>query len=76
MSLGTVCVASLKCSCAIPNFMLLFSFKPLGVFSSHIPFLFVLFDMEEQGVSVDVSRLTQMGADMEQDLDELRLVLP
>ena len=22
MSLGTVCVASLKCSCAIPNFML------------------------------------------------------
>lgn len=41
-------------------------------YNMYIPFLFVLFDMEEQGVSVDVSRLTQMGADMEQDLDELQ----
>lgn len=38
----------------------------------YVPFLRVLFDMEEQGVTVDVSRLTQMGADMEQDLDELQ----
>lgn len=41
-------------------------------YNMYIPFLFVLFDMEEQGVSVDIDKLTQMGADMEQDLDELQ----
>lgn len=41
-------------------------------YNMYIPFLFVLFEMEEQGVCVDISRLTQMGADMEQDLDEIQ----
>lgn len=41
-------------------------------YNMYIPFMFVLFDMEEQGVTVDVDRLVQMGADMEQDLDELQ----
>lgn len=38
----------------------------------YIPFMFVLFDMEEQGVTVDVPKLTQMGVDMQKDLDELQ----
>lgn len=38
----------------------------------YIPFLFVLFEMEEQGVTVDVERLEQMGRDMQKDLDELQ----
>ena len=37
-----------------------------------IPFLFVLFEMEEQGVTVDVERLKQMGVDMQADLDDLQ----
>ena len=41
-------------------------------YNMYIPFLFVLFEMEEQGVCVDIDRLTQMGADMEQDLDEIQ----
>ena len=41
-------------------------------YKMYIPFLFVLFDMEEQGVAVDVDKLTQMGIDMDKDLDELQ----
>ena len=38
----------------------------------YVPFLFVLFEMEEQGVTVDVSKLEQMGEDMQKDLDDLQ----
>ena len=38
----------------------------------YIPFMFVLFDMEEQGVTVDVPKLEQMGKDMQKDLDDLQ----
>ena len=37
-----------------------------------IPFLPVLFAMEEKGVTVDVERLKQMGIDMQKDLDQLQ----
>lgn len=38
----------------------------------YIPFLIVLFNMEEQGVTVDVEKLKQMGVDMQNDLDDLQ----
>lgn len=38
----------------------------------YIPFLFVLFDMEEQGVCVDTEHLKKMGEEMQADLDELQ----
>lgn len=41
-------------------------------YKMYIPFLFVLFEMEEQGVTVDVERLKQMGVDMQNDLDDLQ----
>lgn len=41
-------------------------------YKMYIPFLFVLFEMEEQGVTVDVPKLKQMGVDMQEDLDELQ----
>ena len=41
-------------------------------YKMYIPFLFVLFEMEEQGVTVDVPKLKQMGIDMQYDLDELQ----
>lgn len=41
-------------------------------YKMYIPFLFVLFDMEEQGVTVDIEKLEQMGRDMQQDLDDLQ----
>ena len=41
-------------------------------YKMYIPFLFVLFEMEEQGVTVDVEKLKQMGIDMQNDLDELQ----
>lgn len=41
-------------------------------YNMYIPFLFVLFEMEEQGVSVDIERLEQMGKDMKKDLDSLQ----
>ena len=41
-------------------------------YKMYIPFLFVLFDMEEQGVTVDKDKLTQMGVDMQNDLDEMQ----
>lgn len=41
-------------------------------FNMYIPFLRVLFEMEEQGVSVDVERLGRMADDMQKDLDELQ----
>lgn len=41
-------------------------------YKMYIPFLFVLFEMEEQGVTVDVPKLQQMGVDMQADLDELQ----
>ena len=37
-----------------------------------IPFLPVLFEMEEQGVTVDVEKLKQMGVDMQKDIDRLQ----
>lgn len=37
-----------------------------------VPFLFTLFDMEEQGVAVDVDRLKEMGREMQKDIDELQ----
>lgn len=41
-------------------------------YKMYIPFLFVLFEMEEQGVTVDIKKLKQMGVDMQEDLDELQ----
>lgn len=41
-------------------------------YKMYIPFLFVLFEMEEKGVTVDVDKLKQMGIDMQEDLDELQ----
>lgn len=41
-------------------------------YKMYIPFLFVLFEMEEQGVTVDVDKLRQMGVDMQKDLDDLQ----
>lgn len=41
-------------------------------YKMYIPFLFVLFDMEEHGVTVDVDKLKQMGVDMQADLDDLQ----
>ena len=41
-------------------------------YKMYIPFLFVLFEMEEQGVTVDVDKLEQMGVDMQNDLDDLQ----
>lgn len=41
-------------------------------YKMYIPFLFVLFEMEEQGVSVDVDKLKKMGDDMQKDLDDLQ----
>ena len=41
-------------------------------YKMYIPFLFVLFEMEERGVTVDVEKLKQMGVDMQDDLDELQ----
>lgn len=41
-------------------------------YNMYVPFLFVLFEMEEQGVSVDIERLEQMGRDMKKDLDSLQ----
>lgn len=41
-------------------------------YKMYIPFLFVLFEMEEQGVTVDVDRLKRMGKDMQKDLDDLQ----
>ena len=41
-------------------------------YKMYIPFLFVLFEMEEQGVTVDVKKLKQMGVEMQEDLDELQ----
>ena len=38
----------------------------------YIPFMFVLFDMEEQGVTVDIDKLEKMGVDMQKDLDDLQ----
>ena len=38
----------------------------------NIPFLRVLFDMEERGVNVDVDRLRKMGEEMQEDLDNLQ----
>ena len=41
-------------------------------YKMYIPFMFVLFDMEEQGVTIDIDKLKQMGVDMQSDLDELQ----
>lgn len=38
----------------------------------YIPFLRVLFEMEEHGVTVDVERLEQMGVEMQADMDDLQ----
>ena len=38
----------------------------------YVPFIFVIFDMEETGVTVDVERLKNMGEEMQKDLDELQ----
>lgn len=40
-------------------------------YKMYIPFLIALYRMEEQGVTVDVDKLRQMGVDMQNDLDEL-----
>ena len=41
-------------------------------YKMYIPFMFVLFEMEEQGVTVDVEKLKTMGVEMQEDLDELQ----
>lgn len=38
----------------------------------YVPFIFVIFDMEETGVTVDVERLKNMGEEMQKDLEELQ----
>lgn len=38
----------------------------------YVPFISVIFDMEETGVTVDVERLRKMGEEMQEDLDELQ----
>lgn len=38
----------------------------------YVPFIPVIFDMEETGVTVDVERLRKMGEEMQEDLDELQ----
>ena len=40
-------------------------------YSMYIPFLKVLFDMEEQGVSVDIDKIHQMEEDMSEDIEDL-----
>ena len=37
-----------------------------------IPFMRVLFDMEEKGITVDVDRLQEMQVEMQEDLDQLQ----
>lgn len=41
-------------------------------YNMYVPFLFVLLEMEEQGVDVDLERLKEMGVEMQKDLDELQ----
>lgn len=41
-------------------------------YKMYIPFLFVLFEMEEHGVTVDVDKLQTMGIEMQEDLDDLQ----
>lgn len=41
-------------------------------YKMYVPFLSVLLEMEEQGVTVDVDKLRQMGVDMQSDLEELQ----
>ena len=41
-------------------------------YKMYMPFMFVLFEMEERGVTVDIEKLKQMGIDMQNDLDELQ----
>lgn len=38
----------------------------------YVPFIFVLFNMEEQGVTVDVDRLNDMDREMENDIEDLK----
>ena len=38
----------------------------------YVPFMFVLFKMEETGVTVDVEKLKQMNVDIDKDLEELQ----
>lgn len=40
-------------------------------YSMYIPFLKVLYEMEEQGVSVDVDKIKQMEEDMTEDIEDL-----
>ena len=40
-------------------------------YKKYIPFMVVLFNMEERGITVDVEKLEQMGVDMQADIDEL-----
>lgn len=41
-------------------------------YKMYIPFLFVLFEMEEHGVTVDTEKLENMGEEMQEDLDDLQ----
>lgn len=41
-------------------------------YKMYAPFMRVLFEMEEQGVTVDLDRLKSMGEDMQNDLEELQ----
>ncbi len=41
-------------------------------YKMYIPFMFVLFEMEEQGVTVDIDKLKSMGEEMQEDLDDLQ----
>lgn len=41
-------------------------------FKVNIPFLITLFKMEENGVTVDVEKLKQMGVEMQADIDDLQ----
>lgn len=40
-------------------------------YSMYIPFLRVLYEMEENGVSIDIEKINQMKEDMESDIEDL-----
>ena len=37
----------------------------------YMPFVWTLYHMEERGITVDIEKLTQMGVDMDKDLEDL-----
>ena len=47
--------------------------KMLKIFEKQYqPFTYILFEMEEEGITVDIDKLKKMGEDMQKDLDNLQ----